>query len=76
MIVTVLDDEESVITKTRKYLIWGGCVLHGLAGSVFAQDQGRLANEDSGLLPWLITGGLIVIVCITAFINPKRTHLS
>jgi hypothetical protein len=40
---------------------------------VWAQQGGRDA-DGAGFLPWLIGFALAVIVCVTAFINPKRSH--
>lgn len=44
--------------------------------SVWAQAQARLLNEDASFLPWAIAGGLIVLIGVIAFINPKRSHLN
>lgn len=40
----------------------------------WAQSEGRLPNEDGGLMQWIIAAALIVVVCAPAAINPKRTH--
>ena len=57
-------------------LVWSGCVwLHVLGGTALAQKSVTMAKgEGSGSLPWLIAGGIAVIVCVTGFLNPKRTH--
>lgn len=54
-----------------------------LCGSFFvssvawAQKVGSLAkNEGSGILPWAIALGVIIVAAATAFINPKRSHLA
>jgi len=46
------------------------------SSSVWAQAPARLMNEDAGLLPWAIAGGLIILISVIAFINPKRSHLN
>lgn len=47
-----------------------------MSQTTFAQAPARLLNEGSSFLPWAISGGLILLVGIIAFINPKRSHLN
>ena len=54
----------------------GGLLMHLAAASVWAQKPGRIADEDGGILQWVIAGVLALLVCIPAFINPKRSHLT
>lgn len=50
--------------------------VHMLAVSAQAQPTGRLPEEEGGLLQWCIAAGIVLVVCITAFLNPKRSHLN
>ncbi len=50
--------------------------FHLAAGLAMAQKPGVVANEDAGMTPMLIAVGLVVIVSLSAFINPKRSHLN
>ncbi len=50
--------------------------VHLSAASVWAQTPGRPPEAGSGILPWCIAAGIVLVVCITAFINPKRSHLN
>ena len=34
------------------------------------------ADQEAGWVEWAIATGLAVLICITAFINPKRSHLT
>ena len=44
------------------------------ASPALAQVTGRLPGKDAGVMQWVIGLGLALLICITAFINPKRTH--
>ena len=47
-----------------------------LATVAAAQSSTRVPGEDGGILQWGIAVGLCIVVCATAFINPKRSHLT
>lgn len=68
------------VKKTTSRRRWGliaaGLAVHLAAGTAWAQRASRVVDDDSGLLQWGITVGLAVVICITAFINPKRSHLT
>ena len=36
----------------------------------------QMPEEESSMLPWGIGLGLAAIVCVTAFLNSKRSHLT
>ena len=36
----------------------------------------QMPEEESGMLPWGIAVGLAAIICVSAFLNPKRSHLT
>jgi len=36
----------------------------------------QMPNEDSGFLQWGAAVGITAVVCLAAFINSKRSHLS
>jgi len=44
-------------------------------GVVVAQARGTVVERESGWLTWVIAGGLIIVVCLTGFLNAKRSHL-
>jgi hypothetical protein len=45
--------------------------------AAFAQKASSPAkSEGMNILPWGIALGVIVVVAATAFINPKRSHLT
>lgn len=52
--------------------------LHLVSANALAQmNESRLAKEDSsGSLPFLIAAGIAVVVCLSGFLNPKRSHLT
>ena len=50
--------------------------VHMHAVSVQAQQTGRLPNEEGSVLHWCIAAGIVFVICITAFMNPKRSHLN
>ncbi len=51
--------------------------LHLTAAAAMAQKQARFTDEDgSSILPFAISAGIVVLICIGAFMNPKRSHLA
>jgi hypothetical protein len=62
----------------RGWIVTGVGVLaiHGTAVSAWAQKPARMPKDESALIPWAIAGGIIVLVCVCAFLNPKRSHLT
>lgn len=60
---------------SRHALVSVVLALH-LAGSfALAQEPARLPKEDKGILQLLVAVGLLLLICVTAFMNPKRSHL-
>lgn len=62
---------------------WAACwIAAGLlavdltAATAWAQSQGRVPDDDAGVLHWGIAVGLAVVICAPAFLNPKRSHLT
>ena len=51
-------------------------IVHGSALSAWAQKPTRPSEGDGGFLPWVIAAGIAVVICVTAFLNPKRSHLN
>lgn len=49
--------------------------LHVSAGLVWAQKDGKVPEHEEGWLKWAVAAGLAVVICITGFINAKRSHL-
>lgn len=44
--------------------------------AIFAQKPAAAAKpEGTSFLPWIIALGILFVVGITAFLNPKRSHL-
>ncbi len=51
--------------------------LHTMAGSAWAQKPARLPGEDEGgFIQWGVAIGLMIVIMASAFINPKRSHLT
>ncbi|MCO6438849.1 MAG: hypothetical protein J5J06_17275 [Phycisphaerae bacterium] len=51
-------------------------VLHLSAAAAMAQTPARLPDEEGVVVTWAIAAGIVVIVCLASFLNPKRSHLS
>lgn len=51
-------------------------IVHGSALSAWAQKPTRPPEGDGGVLPWVVALGIAVVICVTAFLNPKRSHLN
>lgn len=45
------------------------------SSTVVGQEPGQLPNTDKGIVQWLVALGLVILICASAFLNPKRTHL-
>ncbi len=45
-------------------------------GVAVAQAPGRPVDRESGWLTWVVAGGIIVVVCLSGFLNAKRSHLN
>jgi len=56
-------------------VLTSACVMlsNGVAA---AQAPGTAVERESGFLTWVIGGGLVIVVCLTGFLNAKRSHLS
>ena len=50
--------------------------IHLTAAPVWAQRSARLRDDEGSLIPWAIVGGIIVLICVCGFLNPKRSHLT
>lgn len=46
------------------------------SGAVFAQKPVKPPETEGGVLPWVIALGLMVVIGVSAFLNPKRSHLN
>ena len=53
-----------------------GLIVHLSAMSAWAQKPAVLPGEDKGWLQLGIGAGVLIVICMAAFINPKRSHLS
>ena len=62
----------------RMWSVLGGAVvaLHAMSSVVLAQDPARLPGQEPGFTNYMVAVGLVVVVCVTALINPKRSHLT
>ena len=51
--------------------------LHAtLAATARAQTPATLPGDGGGILPWAVAGVIAVVVCLTAFLNAKRSHMT
>lgn len=50
--------------------------VHSVAGMALAQAPAELVPDEKGWLKWAIAAGILAVVCLPAFINFKRSHLS
>ena len=52
-----------------------GCVLLLSPAVALAQKEARMPEQDKGLIQWAIAAGIIILIGVVAFLNPKRSHL-
>lgn len=50
-------------------------LLGSVAAPVLAQDRWIPPNKDRGMLQWVVMLGVLILICIPAFLNPKRSHM-
>lgn len=69
---------EGVRRIGRTWIVVGGAAMavHSTAGVAWAQKRAALPGEDGGWMQWVITVTIAVVVYASAFINPKRSHLT
>ncbi len=51
-------------------------LIHVLAGGAWAQTPTRPPETEGAVLQWVIAGGLLIVIGISGFLNPKRSHLN
>ena len=63
-------------TRLRPGLVKAGAIiaLHLTSAAAWAQRGVALPNEDKGFLQWGVGLGLGVLICVSAFLNSKRSH--
>ena len=66
--------KERIVTRTT--VIVGLLTSIILASPAMAQERATLPGEDGGALQWGVALGLAVVVLLTGFLNPKRSHLT
>lgn len=54
----------------------GAFAFHVSAVAALAQRPGQIPDEDGGMLQWAVVGGVGVVICLTGFLNSKRSHLN
>ena len=54
----------------------GALAIHGTAASAWAQQRARIPKDEASMIPWAIAGGIVVLICVCGFLNPKRSHLT
>ncbi len=50
--------------------------IHAVAEVARAQTPIEMLPAEKTWLKWVISAGLVVVVCLPTFINAKRSHLS
>ena len=64
------------VKHLRLPTIIAAVVVHGTAVSAWAQKPIRPPEDEGGVLTWVVAAGIAVVICVTAFLNPKRSHLN
>jgi len=54
---------------------WPALAAYTLSSATaLAQKPVKMEDNTGGMLPWGIAAGIIILVCGSAFLNPKRSH--
>lgn len=56
--------------------VFAAVIVLGSVLPAWAQKPTRPPEGDGGVLPWVVALGIAVVICVTAFLNPKRSHLN
>ncbi|MHC4697802.1 MAG: hypothetical protein ACYTFA_13810 [Planctomycetota bacterium] len=56
-------------------VVVGAVATHLASSPAWAQKPGRVPGDGAGFYPWAIAAGIIVVICVAGFLNPKRSHL-
>jgi hypothetical protein len=67
---------EAIVRHVWLRTLVAAAVVHASALSAWAQKPTKPPEDDSGVLQWVIAAGIVVVICVTAFLNPKRSHLN
>lgn len=51
-------------------------VCHVLADAAMAQKRANLPDDEGLFIRYGVLMGVVVVIGLAAFLNPKRTHLS
>ena len=51
-------------------------LCHVLADPAMAQKQANMPDDEGLVIRYLVLMGVVVVIGLAAFLNPKRTHLS
>jgi len=60
------------ITNWKCWPALAACTL--FSSTALAQKPVPMDDESRSMLPWAIGLGIIILVCGSAFLNPKRSH--
>lgn len=67
---------ESPVKHVWLKTIVAAVAVHAVAVSAWAQKPAKLTEDESGVMQWVIAAGIAVVICVTAFLNPKRSHMN
>lgn len=66
----------SLIRRVAVRMVPSAMMAHAMGSVAIAQTPATLPGEDGGWLQWLVGVGVVVVIVITGFLNPKRSHLT
>lgn len=71
----------SLRRQSGRWVWWRTAVLaagmcHVLADAAMAQKRANMPDDEGLMMRYLVLMGVVVVIGLAAFLNPKRTHLS
>lgn len=69
-------DTQPKLCRTAYRMALCAAGVHLSAVAALAQRPGRTPDEDGGALQWVVVAGVAVVICLTGFMNSKRSHLN
>ena len=61
--------------RAGKLAVLAALLMHTLASSAWAQKLVKAPEDEGGVIQWIVTAGVVIVIGASAFLNPKRSHL-
>jgi len=67
---------ESTVKRVWLNTLLAAVVVHAIALPAWAQRPAKPPEDEITVMQWVVAVGIAVVICVTAFMNPKRSHMN